>query len=111
VPARNPSRRLAHCLLLGLALPLLPLGGIGAQDRLKQMPGYDQWAAMAPKLQGAIKSGAITPQWADDSRTFEYLFDGKRWTYDVATRRSGRSRARPPVDRGLVRRLAAQGDL
>ena len=31
-----------------------------AQDRLKAMPGYDNYTAMAPKYQGLIKSGAVS---------------------------------------------------
>jgi dipeptidyl-peptidase-4 len=71
-------------LLLALVLPPLEMG---AQDRLKQMPGYEQYAAMLPKLQGAVKSGAVTPTWADDSRSFEFTRDGRRWKFDMATRK------------------------
>jgi dipeptidyl-peptidase-4 len=68
--------------LLALSSPLV------AQDRLKEMPGYAQFTEMAPKLQRAMVSGAVNPQWADDGRSFEYSRGGKRWRYDVATRRA-----------------------
>jgi dipeptidyl-peptidase 4 len=68
--------------LLALSSPLV------AQDRLKEMPGYAQFAEMAPKLPRAMVSGAVTPQWADDGRSFDYTQGGKRWRYDVATRRA-----------------------
>ena len=79
-------RTLARLLLA--ALIALPLGTADAQDRLKQMPGYDRWSEMAPKLGTAFKSGAVTADWADDARSFEYRIDGKRFRYDVATRRA-----------------------
>src|SRR5690606_10648607 len=34
---------------------------------------------------GAVKSGAVTAQWAGDSRSFDYTIDGVRWRFDVAT--------------------------
>ena len=68
-----------------VALLLLP-AAIPAQDRLRTMPGYERYAAMAPKLASTIKSGAITPQWAEDGGSFEFLRDGKRFRYTVATK-------------------------
>jgi dipeptidyl-peptidase-4 len=68
-----------------VALLLLP-AAIPAQDRLRTMPGYERYAAMAPKLASTIKSGAITPQWAEDGGSFEFLRDGKRLRYTVATK-------------------------
>ena len=57
-----------------------------AQDRLRTMPGYERYAAMAPKLASSIKSGAITPQWAEDGSSFEFMRDGKRLRFTVATK-------------------------
>lgn len=57
-----------------------------AQDRLPTMPGHVRFQNMRTQLQGAVRSGAITPQWSDDGRTFTYLHEGKRWRYDVAAR-------------------------
>ncbi|HEY3287817.1 MAG TPA: DPP IV N-terminal domain-containing protein [Gemmatimonadaceae bacterium] len=67
-------------LLALAALPLL------AQDRLKTMPGYDRYTLMAPKLVTAFKSGAVTAQWSDDGKTFDFMRNGKRMRFDVATR-------------------------
>ena len=50
------------------------------------MPGYERYAAMAPKLASSVKSGAITPQWADDGSSFEFTRDGKRFRFTVATK-------------------------
>jgi dipeptidyl-peptidase-4 len=69
-----------------LAITLVAVS-LEAQDRLRQMPGYERYAAMAPKLTGAIKSGAIQPQWAEDGKSFDFTRDGKRWRFDIATRK------------------------
>jgi dipeptidyl-peptidase 4 len=55
----------------------------GAQDRLKTMPGYEQYLKMSREIPGAVKSGALTVTWTD-ARSFEYTHDGKRYRYDVA---------------------------
>jgi len=60
---------------------------IGAQDRLKTMPGYDQYQKMSRELGGAVRSGQLSVTWADDGKSFEYSRDGKRYRYDVATRK------------------------
>jgi dipeptidyl-peptidase-4 len=70
------------------ALLLLAPALLQAQDRLKSMPGYEQSTAMSPKLQTAFKSGAVTAQWADDGKSFEYTRDAKRYRFDVATKQS-----------------------
>jgi dipeptidyl-peptidase-4 len=76
-------RRPAAILLALLTLAVLPAR---AQDRLRSMPGYEQYTAMAPKIANAVKSGALIAQWADDGKSFEYTRDGKRWRFDVATK-------------------------
>jgi dipeptidyl-peptidase 4 len=59
----------------------------GAQDRLKGMPGYEQYQKMTAAVgNGAVRSGVINANWSDDGASFEYTFDGKRYRYDLATR-------------------------
>ena len=97
----KPVNRYTAALLIALSLP-----GIAAeaQDRLKEMPGYTQWASMVPKLQGAVRSGAVSPTWATDSRSFEYTRDDKRWKFDLATRTSSATTA-PAATQGGPRRM------
>jgi len=81
-----------HLTRLRLAVPallLLAAHRLHAQDRLKSMPGYDRYSLMAPKLAGAVKSGAVTAQWADDGKSFDYLLNGKRLRFDLATKKAG----------------------
>ena len=73
--------RLRHALPALLGLVTLPLG---AQDRLKSMPGYDRYTLMAPKLAGAIKSGQVSPQWTKDGTSFDFLRENKRLRFEVA---------------------------
>jgi dipeptidyl-peptidase-4 len=56
-----------------------------AQDRLRSMAGYTQYQKIGPQIAGSVKSGAVTPAWDADGKSFEYTFDGKRFRYDIAT--------------------------
>jgi dipeptidyl-peptidase-4 len=57
-----------------------------AQDRLKTMPGYAQYQKVSAQLNGAVRSGAVSGTWSADSASVEYVLDGKRYRFDVATR-------------------------
>ena len=57
-----------------------------AQDRLKTMPGYAQYQKVSAQLNGAVRSGALSGTWSADSASVEYVLDGKRYRFDVATR-------------------------
>jgi len=59
-----------------------------AQDRLKSMPGYEQYQKMSTAITGAVRSGAVTGVWSTDGGSFEYSFEGKRYRFDVAARRA-----------------------
>jgi dipeptidyl-peptidase-4 len=59
---------------------------IGAQDRLKTMPGFEQFERMSRELPTAVQLGAIAPVWSPDGASFEYVFAGKQYRFDVASR-------------------------
>src|SRR6185437_13760583 len=61
---------------------------LGAQDRIKSMPGYAQYERMSREIPASVTLGSISPQWQDDSSSFEYVFDGKRYSFDIATRKA-----------------------
>ncbi len=67
------------------ALALSP-AALVAQDRVRTMPGYEQYQKMSGQLAGAMKSGALNVTWAADGKGFEFLRDGTRWRYDIARR-------------------------
>jgi len=77
--------------VIGLVLVGVAVGSASfhAQDRLAKMPGVDQFRKMQPILApasgGAVVSGAITPTWAEDGKTFSYTLAGKRYRFDLAT--------------------------
>jgi dipeptidyl-peptidase 4 len=56
-----------------------------AQDRLKTMPGYEQYQRMSKEMTGAVKPGALSVTWKD-ARTVDYAKDGRLYRFDVATR-------------------------
>lgn len=73
---------------VALALPLAAAGlqvGVGAQDRLKTLPGYEQAQKAIRDAQGSVKLGSLNVTWKD-ATTFEYARDGKLFRYDVATK-------------------------
>jgi dipeptidyl-peptidase-4 len=59
-----------------------------AQDRLKAMPGYEQFQKMSREIPGSVKLGSLAVQWKEDGSSFEYAWDGKRYHYDVATKQA-----------------------
>ncbi|MGF1578655.1 MAG: DPP IV N-terminal domain-containing protein, partial [Gemmataceae bacterium] len=59
-----------------------------SQDRLKTMPGYKRYADMLRKTPRAFTSGALSVRWQDDGKSFEYTRSGKRYRYDVTTRKA-----------------------
>ncbi len=77
-----------------LALPAAPLAvalgllqvSTAAQDRLKTMPGYQQYQKMLQAIPGAVKLGSLGVTWSPDGKSFEYFNDGKRYRFDVSTR-------------------------
>jgi dipeptidyl-peptidase 4 len=82
----NALRIAAALMLLGAACA--PFAS--AQSRISSMPGYAQWADVAPQIGGSIRTGAIAPLWAKDSKSFDYEIDGARWRFELATGRAVR---------------------
>jgi dipeptidyl-peptidase-4 len=57
-----------------------------AQDRLKLMPGYEQFTKMQPQLTGTVVPGSITgAQFSADGKQLTYTAAGKPMTLDLAT--------------------------
>ena len=73
--------RAATVAAVGTAMFWAPLR---AQDRLKSMPGYDQYQKNSREIPGSVKLGSISAQWKDDGSSFEYAWDGKRYRYEIA---------------------------
>src|SRR5438876_4380583 len=77
------SSRIMRLLFAAGLLAILPLPGV-AQDRLKSMPGYEQYQRMSREIPGSVKLGALSVTWKDGGQAFEYRHDGKVYRYDIA---------------------------
>ncbi|MBP6823165.1 MAG: DPP IV N-terminal domain-containing protein [Acidobacteria bacterium] len=75
----------ALCGVLILTVSLSPISAT-AQDRLKTMPGYDQFQKMSGQIAGSVKPGTLAVKWLDGGKAFEFRRDGKTFRYDVATK-------------------------
>jgi dipeptidyl-peptidase-4 len=59
---------------------------LSAQDRLKLMPGYDNYTKMQPQLTGAVVPGTVQAlQWTADGTALTYTSAGKAYRLDFAT--------------------------
>ena len=81
------NRALCHGIVAALLLTLgvLPITS-HAQDRLKTMPGYDQYQKMSKEIPGSVKLGTLNVKWQADGKAFDYYKDGKTYRFDIATR-------------------------
>ena len=84
--ARSRAASLVFALICGPGL-------LSAQDRLKSMPGYDQYQRMAPLIRTALpgaggfgRGGGTSVLWSADGKSFDYESAGKRYRYDLATK-------------------------
>lgn len=91
-----------------LALFLLPAVA-AAQSRLPGMPGFDRYQSVAPQLRGAVVSGALSVDWADDGASFTWERDGRVFRYDVATGERTDTAAAQDGDAPTRRGMPARG--
>lgn len=82
-------------LALGLAFAA---GSAGAQDRLKAMPGYDQYRKMSREIPGSVKMGTLSVSWLDGGKAFEFRKDGKRFRYDIAEKKATEQAGSAPAE-------------
>src|SRR5262249_3080922 len=76
--------RAVPVLLLTLGLQITS----SAQDRLKTMPGYEQFQRVSKDIPGSVKGGSLNVKWQDGGKSFDYYKDGKTFRYDIATGKS-----------------------
>ncbi|HEY6400821.1 MAG TPA: hypothetical protein VI479_05400, partial [Blastocatellia bacterium] len=70
---------------------ILSFGGVAptkarAQDRLKTMPGYEQYQKVSREIPGSVRPGVVSVVWKDDGQAFEYRKDGKAYRYEIGAR-------------------------
>ncbi len=96
-------------LTLPLALVLLQVT-TGAQDRLKTMPGYEQYDKVGRQIPGSLKTGALAGTWKD-ARTYEFTRDGKVYRFDVGTRQTVEAGSSAEAERAGGRGRGGSGAL
>lgn len=92
-----------------------------AQDKLKNMPGYEQYQKIAPQLRSAVKPGSLNVNWAEDGKSFTYAENGKLQSFSVKSKevtevgdiptREGRAWNRPARGRQFDSAESADGKL
>lgn len=99
------KKSIVFILILALGLPL------GAQDRLKTMPGYEQYQKQAREIPNSVKYGSLAVKWLDGGQAFEFQRDGKLFRYDIARKQAmeAAATAEPAVPNNRVGRRGAQG--
>ena len=59
-----------------------------AQQWIKEMPGYERYKEIAPKIRSSVKQGRIIATWAEDGKSFEYNLDGKKFQFDIKKKKA-----------------------
>jgi dipeptidyl-peptidase-4 len=101
--------RTASRLRFGLffSIPLLagflPLP-LTAQSRIQAMPGHDRYLEISPLIPESMVSGALSVDWAEDGKSFEYGLDGKLYRFEVATGKAELLPGEPPDPRSRFMR-------
>ena len=72
---------------------------LSAQDKLKKMPGYEQYQKLSPQIRNSFKSGALVVKWSEDGSSFEYEQDKKLYRYTVKTKTLAEIGDAPAPDR------------
>jgi dipeptidyl-peptidase-4 len=101
---RGAWQALAIGLALAAVAPLAP-----AQDRLRTMPGYEQYSHVAPQIQGSAKLGVLQTFWVDSGKAFEYQRDGQWYRYDVVSRKAAQIATPTTPDSMRGRRFGGRG--
>src|SRR5262249_33490679 len=91
----NKLIRRGFVIALCVAVGLMPVA-TGAQDRLKAMPGYEQYQKMSREIPGSVKLASLAVKWLEGGKAFEYQRDGKTFRYDIAARAA--AEAQPSSD-------------
>lgn len=78
------KKRISFSLIILIALSTTLTG----QDRLRSMPGYEQYQKMVREMAGAVRPGALQVTWKDGGSAFEFRKDGKFLRYDIASKQT-----------------------
>lgn len=80
-----------------------------AQDKLKNMPGYDQYSKVAPQIRTSVEQGRLMATWNDDSKSFDYVEGGNLFRFDVKKKAARDMGAAPRPERRNFGNRPARG--
>jgi len=103
------NRLKAITLMAFVAALIIPINSSFAQDKLKRMPGYDQYQKMAPQIRSSVKYGSISANWSEDGNSFTYNKDGKSYKYDVKRKKTTEVEYKRPEARRRFGNRPARG--
>ena len=95
------QKTVARIILISLAVVLS--FGAQAQQWIKDMPGYDQYQKVSPKIRNSVKPGRISATWSDDGKTFTYNQDGKKYEFNVKNKKLVELGEADPEESPMVR--------
>ncbi len=82
------NRFRAITIMAFVAALTIPFNSSFSQDKLKKMPGYEQYQKMAPQIRSSVKYGRLSVTWSDDGSSFTYNQNGKQYRYDVKRKKA-----------------------
>ena len=83
------TKRFKTGLVLVTLIAFITVSNYGhAQDKLKRMPGYEQYQKVAPQIRNSVKPGSISVTWSKDENSFTYDKDGKLYEYDIKKKKT-----------------------
>jgi dipeptidyl-peptidase 4 len=62
--------------------------GLAPQDRLPTMPRFERYERLRREIPNSVVRGTLRVQWSEDSKTFTYSLDKKKFRYDIAARKA-----------------------
>jgi dipeptidyl-peptidase 4 len=118
---KNRKSNARTAIIFGAMIVLAGITYILGQDRLREMPGYDQYSKMQPLIGSAIVSGQVNVTWFNDGKAFTYTNGGKAYQFDLATMKltetgdapapaagAGGRRGTPPAGQGQGQQTQGQ---
>ncbi len=78
------SKLLFITLILTFAISF----GLNAQQWIKEMPGYERYKEMSPKIRSSVQQGQVSVKWAEDGKSFDYNLDGKKYQFDLKKKKA-----------------------
>jgi dipeptidyl-peptidase-4 len=93
------------CLATFAIVLVLSTGRLPAQDRIKELPGYDRYQEISKQIPKSAKLGNLSVTWKDEGKAFEYTKDGKSFRYDIDAKKATEA----PATKGDATKAVGKG--